>query len=137
MYVGGDCAQIVPQIWIRHEKRIKFAFLGIFGKLWMRILANRISNLDSTRENDENGLFTCIFRSPDALARILRFGVLFRRHAAMGRQRRGRGQQLGQQLGHCGRPVDPRARRAPAVGTRGSSRLDGAVGTVHAFVALV
>ncbi len=72
MYAGGDYVQIGPQIWTWHEKWIKFAFSGIFDKFSDWNLAKRTSNLDLASENDENRLFKCIFRAPDAKIRISR-----------------------------------------------------------------
>ncbi len=98
-------AQIKPQIWTRHEKRIKFAFSRIFDKFWMRNLAKRASDLDSARENDGNGLFTYFFLSPDALARINGIRVLFWRPGSAG----GGGAAAGSGLGSgMGRPVHGR-----------------------------
>ncbi len=126
MYVGGDCAQIRPQIWTQHEKRITFAFPQIFGKFWMRNLANRTADLESARGNDENRLFTCVFRSPDEKTRFSRQGALFRRPAVTARPRAA-ARVLWGVGGSTGEACTGR-------GTRGGSRLDS---TVHGIVALV
>ncbi len=77
-------------------------------------MANRTTDLESARENDENGLFTCVFRSPDG------------KHDF-----RGKGYSTGT-AEHGVLWARAGARRSGRCWTRGSVGVAGSRGAVHA-----